>query len=484
MIKSSGFLILLVLAIVGSGLLLGCPVPTDTSITSTTIGDGTVTISGKLGTGLSVSRGGIGSRSIAGAVSHIAAIPVVASGPLIGQEQVSQINVDGSFSMQMAPQTGVSTLFLLINQDATTLEEKAVAFTSLLSTQGESLALFPMDLASRNLDFGTLNLQNGDAVSSKSLESQSDVFTMEFNNLLQIAFHDNSFKHVKNEYVNTHQDTGEEFHERTRCCFNTSISNSLNKWMDLDTWNHTSGFNMRIDVFYPKGYSYSDITSGIVDVEMVPPQTFTLAIYEPPIVLGPTNPILASMALRDDIRQASSPPWLTGPAQSGMDSYVLEFDGRENLTNGEWKMNLLRSGGRSELALFDLQAVSPFTAGGAFIYYYPKFKVSVDSSKKITAIDIVWYSWNPYMNEYERVLDFSTFNRIIPNYAVNIAYNQTNSEGIVRDNGETFSDNPQHCKLVNDWYVDNTINTDAIVLDWMRVVYSIAGVEYMFTLYP
>ena len=483
--RSESFLIFLVFIIICSAVLVGCPVPTDTSITSTTIGDGTVTISGKLGTGLSVSRGGVGSRSIAGAVSHIAAIPVIAGSPDLGQVQTTPVAIDGSFNVELTPQTNVSTLLLLVNDDAATLEEKAVGFASLNSTNGADLVLFPFDMASRSMDFGTLNLADGMAVSSKSLESQQDAFTLEFDELLQTAYHDNLFKHIKNQYVNTNHQTGEEYWERTLCYFTGDIADSENKWNSISSWVHTPGFNMKIEITSPQSYSYQDIVNRIVDIEMVPPQTFTLkGAYSPPIVISSESPLLASLAFQTNVVEASASPYLNEfPDWYGKTGYVFEFYGNEELINGKWKMNLLRGGARTELALFDMQAASSFTADGSFIYYMPSIRIITDSNRRVSRIDIAWYAWNPFMCTYERLTDLSAFMRLSNGFSFCISKMRTDAQGKNYNDVEYLPASLQMVPTRN-WYLGSTVPQGGTDISWVNTLFIIAGVEYTFTLYP
>ena len=474
---STHVMVVLIIASILCPALIGCSASVAQSGPSTDPEAGSLTITGRLGSGFSVARRSTGSRSIAGAVSHIASIPVIAGSPDLGQVQNTAIASNGSFSVALTPQANASTLLLLVNEHATTLEEKAVGFASLKSDNGADLLLFPFDLASRSMDFGTLNLSNGMAVSSSSLESQQDAFTLAFDELLQTAYHDNLFKCVKNQYVNTSPDSYKGYWVRTRCKFESQLELATNEWNPISSWTWTPGFNVRIDVTDPDGYQFQDVADGIVDLEVVPPQTFTIpTVSGPPLVISPSNPVLASMAFGDTYKRPNASLWvMNDPASPGTEGFLFEFDGEENLVNGNWKMNLVRGGTRTELALFDMQSIVPFTADGSFIYYLPSVRAVTDASGKITRIDMTWFAWNPFMNMYERVTDMSTFMRLVRNFNLTITDYTTDEESFV---------NMLAMTPAKKWYIGNTIPPGGLETVAIGAGYEIAGVEYGFRLMP
>ena len=471
--KLLGYFFLVAFITICSGTFFGCAPATDNPSGS----DGIVTITGRLGTGLSVSRGGINGKSIAGAVSHIAAIPVIAGSPDLGQVQTTPVAVDGSFNVELTPQANVSTLLLLVNDDAATLEEKAVGFASLKSTNGADLVLFPFDLASRSMDFGTLNLANGMVVSSKSLESQQDAFTLAFDEILQTAYHDNLFKCIKNLYVNSDPNIFKGYWERTRCRFESKLELATNTWNSISSWQYTPGFNMRIDVANPDEYQFQDIANGVVDIEVVPPQTFTIPIVSgPPLVISPDNPILSSMAFGTVYSRPNASLWIEAdPASPAGNAYLFEFDGEEDLIGGNWKMNLIRGSTKTELALFDMQSIDPFTADGSFIYYLPTIRVITEASGRVSRIDMAWFAWNPFMAMYERVTDMSTFMRLAQTFSLTITDWSTNEEMFIASLAMVPTKN---------WYIGETIPSGGLKLGGVGAGFTIASVEYGFRLLP
>jgi len=492
--KFRNSLCLLTLTAVVSLLLAGCPLGQANNDSSETNDDNTseeaeedpniLTVKGTLGSSISIAKGDT-SRGIGNVVSHIASIPIIAGQPGLGSIITTPVNADGTFSMDIPKESGTSTLFLMENKSSESLEERTQGFLSLNSTNGVAdLVLIPTDLASRSLDFGTVTLVNGVGVGSRTLESQKDEFTIEFDKLLETAYHDDLFKHIKNQYVNTDHETGDGYSLRTRCYFTGSIDSAVNKWWDYDSWVHTKGFNIRVDSCEPKGYTYQDLVDGVVDVEMIPPQEFTIPYSEPALKFSPTSPLKASIPLQNDFQKGFPLSANKSYYPGNKTGWILEFDGLEDLTDGIWKMNLLKGGEKTELAVFDMQSIDPFTANGSFIYYVPSFRVITDANNRISRIDLAWYAWNPFMEQYERVSDLTTFKRLTTATTVAIM------GGLILDeNGdwvndpENFLDSLQMTPQRN-WYLGTNIPSDGKAVEWIVAEYPIAGVEYMFTLYP
>ncbi len=492
--KFRNSLCLLTLTVLVSLLIASCPLGQASNDSTETDEDNSseeaeedpnvLTVTGTLGSSISIAKGDA-SRGIGNVVSHIASIPIIAGQPGLGSIITTPVNADGTFSMDIPKESGTSTLFLMENKSSESLEERTQGFLSLNSTNGVAdLVLIPTDLASRSLDFGTVTLVNGVGVGSRTLESQKDEFTIEFDKLLETAYHDDLFKHIKNQYVNTDHETGDGYSLRTRCYFTGKMGNAENQWFDKNLWTHTEGFNIRIDIVEPKGYSFNDIETGTVDVEVIPPYDFTLTNLEPPMKLGPSKPILASMAYWTNIKNACAPPWVgAGQYWNGKTGWVFEFDGREDLKDGNWRMNLLKNTAKTDLAVFDMQSIDPFTPDGKFIYYVPSFRIITEANKRISRIDLAWYAWNPYMTEYERVTDLSTLLRLGKTFTVSLIDMITDQNGNNTNDGENFNDSLQMFPTRN-WYLGDTVPLGGTPVDWLVVCYSISSVEYTFTLYP
>ena len=446
-----------------------------------------ITISGKLGTGLSVAqngdRGGVPARSIAGAVSGIASIPVIAGSANVGPEtEMLPILTDGSFSATLQPDPDASWLLLLVDEGSETLDNKASGFISLRDQSGVDLSLLPLGNAKRDLEFGAISSDSSGITSEYSLADQADTFAESFAVLLETAYRDNLFKHAKNLYVNLDKSSGQWMMERTRCYATSTIAQARNSFFPVGNWEFTPGFNMRIDAQKPDGHSYDSIISGIDDIEIVPPVSITLKNTDPPLVFSPDSPLLVSVART---LSAGSALWFSSDTGRPEDDggYVVEFDGEENLGNGLWRFNLLKRGVRSELALFDIQSIDPFTidTDGAFIYYLPSIRIETDASSRIISVAVSWFAWDPSTRAYREVVDFSAFNTLIQNYSTGIVVMKTNPYGI-NYNDEESADNLAQFMPLRDWYLAD-VPIDGTKVDWVRINYAISGVEYFFTLY-
>jgi len=441
-----------------------------------------ITISGKLGVGLyvvqNVARGTAAGRSIAGAVSGIASIPVIAGSASIGPDtELLPVLPDGSFSATLQPEADASWLLLLVNESYATLDEKAAGFISFRDQSGVDLSLLPLGNAKRDLEFGDISSDISGISSEYSLASQADTFAESFATLLETAYRDNLFKHAKNLYVNLEATSGQWIKERTRCYATGLTAQAENSSLPVDAWEFTPGFNMRIDAFYPAGHSYASLDSGSDDIEIVPPEVITLKTYtlDPPFVFSPESPLLLSVART--LPAGNSIWFISGNGEiDGDGGYTIEFDGNENLGNGLWLFNLLKGGVRSELALFDVQSIDPFTADDdrAFLYYLPSINIATDNASKILSVSVSWFAWDPLAGAYREVIDFTAFDALIQNYTIEIMGTTYNDEVSV-NNLALFI--PMRIWYLRDATFDNTR------VEWVRVRYTISGVEYFFTLY-
>jgi hypothetical protein len=469
-----------------SAVLVGCDGGATSSMGERQPGD-PITISGKLGSGLSVAqgvaRGGVAARSIAGAVSGIASISVMAGSANVGPEtEILPILPDGSFSATLQPEADASWLLLLVNESYATLDEKAAGFISFRDQSGVDLSLLPLGNAKRDLEFGSVSADASGVASEFSLADRASGFSESFAALLETAYRDNVFKHAKNLYVNLDATSGQWIMERTRCYATGTTAHAENAFMPVEQWEFTPGFNMRIDAQNPDGHDYDSIASGLDDIEIVPPEAITLKNTDPLLVFSPESPLLVSVA-----RALPSGNALWFSADTGHPEpdggYFVEFDGEENLGNGLWRFNLLKGGARSELALFDIQSADPFTADAdpAFLYYLPSMNIATDTASKILSVAVSWFAWDPLVRTYRAVMDPAAFNSLVGTYTTGLVSMKTDPDGI-NYNDEESSNNEALFLPARAWYLGD-VPADGTGVDWVRVNYAISGVEYFFTLY-
>jgi len=443
-----------------------------------------MTIRGVLGAGFrAATTDGKASRSIGSAVTHIGSIPIIAGSVDIGQMQGVPIGDDGAFNITVTPGGDESDMLLLYNPTATALEEKAAGFVSLRAADGADLVVFPLFSARRDLDFGSVDLAEGIAVSQESLESQEDSFSLSFDQLMETAYHDNLFKHVKNLYVNRDRATGQEYIERTQNYFTEAIASAQNAWLPVETWAHTSGFNIRIDAFSPSDHDYDDVVSGVVDIEIVPPTGLTVKNTAPPVAFSPDSP-LSLAYLRST--QGGYAPWIAPLPEGTPGSYIVGFDCEEDPPNGVWRVNAVRAGGRAEKALFDMEAASPFTPAPerAFMYYIPSIMLSVGADGRLAAVDLRWYAWNPAVRAYGAIGDLTTFLRLAQAFTTTITKKKDNGDGTFTYNyaNENWN-NVTRFVPAGACFVGSTAPEGELLVERIDIVYQIAGVLYRFTLF-
>ena len=84
---------------------------------------------------------------------------------------------------------------------------------------------------------------------------------------------------------------------------------------------------------------------------------------------------------------------------------------------GTWTLAL----NGSEVGRYDLKSAEPLNAAGKIVVYVPSVKAVVDSSNKVTTVEVDWYLWNPVTSAYEKITDTSAFARNVKEGGIEMA---------------------------------------------------------------
>jgi hypothetical protein len=91
------------------------------------------------------------------------------------------------------------------------------------------------------------------------------------------------------------------------------------------------------------------------------------------------------------------------------------YDGQ--LASGVWTLKL----NDNVVGRYDLAAANPLNANSKATVYVPSVKAVLDSSNKVTRIEVQWSLWNSSTSSYELVSSLETFNRVVRDAGAEIA---------------------------------------------------------------
>lgn len=425
-----------------------------------------VAVRGELGSGYVVARSSAREVSSASSsVTAVARIPVVAGAPDLNRMTKTPIAADGSFTVNVTPDADEFDLFLLVNENATSLEEKAAGFLAMKSASGSELVSIPLDFLKRDLDFGTLNSDGKDAVSTSSLESEQDAFNMSFDELLETSYMNSLYKAAENDYVNHDLVTNEWYRYVYGQSFAGPLGAAEGTFSSAESILATRRYSIGVTVLDPVGYTPEQVVSKSVSLEVVPPEEIAIPLSTD--TFGPSNPLSSSAPPSSFVVRQTQPSALPDGFTSG-----CEIGGsvRDPLDGGLWHVKV--SG--VEKALFDMDPAVSFTPQGRFMFYVPSFGVETDASGLVTAVTLNWLAWDPPSGQYRPVSDLSTFLRVGSGWMIGLNASSPETH-------EYFDKGTRVTQFAHKWYISNP-PSDGLLLNMVTTGYAIAGFSFAFSL--
>jgi hypothetical protein len=424
------------------------------------------TISGKLGTGYTAARSLPRGGTAPAAVTAVICIPVRNGMPDFSSLIKTPVAADGSFQLDVTPGSADEMdVFLLVNENATTLEEKCAGPVVIKSASGSELVGIPLDFLTRGLDFGTVTTSGSDAVSSNSLESEQGAFSLTFDQLLETAYVGSLYKMARNDYVNRDPLTHQWFRYSYGQTFGGALSDAVNAPTTAASILAHQSYSFGVMALDPAGHTPDEVVSGTVNVEIVPPEPICIPASSDSF--GPTSPLSSTHPLSSFVVSKTDPSALPTGYTSG---YGIGGSILHPLNAGFWTVNV----DRVEKALFDMDAAVSFTPQGQFMFYVPSFRIETDGSGRVTAVDLTWLAWDPPRSAYRTVTNLSTFARLGAGWAL----------GLNSQSPETheYIDRGTHVtSFAHNWYVSNP-PPDGVLLDMVTTAYAIAGFSFGFSL--
>lgn len=335
-----------------------------------------------------VARSADGSRSIAGAVSGIASLPIVSGWPQIDNVGTVPVDAGGAFSMELAPEADADYLLMAIGDAmAKGIDALAGVIELPVGAGSEAYAVWPFDESGQTiLDLGALSMEAGRFIPGTDAAALVAALGQDQAVLLAKAVRDGYLLFTKNAYLN----------RAGNISLDPFFSLPGKAWNSLGTWTTpedvvTSAHAIMTMAFSKPGspFSVADFISGSHSLVVVPPATVTTNLttvngdpsYE---IFGPDK------------------PFNLGPEPfTGYEDHIA-FSIMGPMPEGGWRVLV-----DNELdGVWDLAATRPLDGQGNFMYYLPSIRLTLEEpSKRITGVELRWFAWNPGTLRYELLED-------------------------------------------------------------------------------
>ncbi len=358
----------------------------------------------------------------------------------------TDVDTQGRFSLALDDAN--DWIVLLMDTTQAQKKNQVVGYVSATDVAERlSMLLMPLsDAATDSLDIGELTQVDDEARSSTSLEAQQTNYSIGIERLLELASVDDTFKAIRNRYVNSDESSGDYYFLRLGFHWQTPLAEVTDRYSEHTLMDSTSGrykgytVEAETNRAPPDGVCATDAGARVA-VEIFPPADVThsalgytynattpLANDERAQAIGDYDAI---SCYDEDIniahRSANGEPYRFG-GPWGLD-YLAGA-----VPPGEWSFRI----DGTEVASFDVASGYPFDTLGFPNVYFPSVRVSTGDNDEITAIDVRWYHYDPSANAgaggYVEVTDTSIFAQLTGSHFIGMIDYSGTSGGRIEEN--------------------------------------------------
>ena len=368
-------------------------------------GDGdVVAVAGSIG-GLLPSASGRGTgepRSIASAVSHIGAYPVVAGDvgiDSVDEGEVTPPDEQGAFSFEFVRTDGEGYVLVLLDETASEFEQ-VVGFVTIPAGEEESLLALPIEDAVADIDLGELVMLEDEAQAAMDLTTLDGYFELSVDQLIERALMDDVGRSIKNYLYNYDPVTGEHWNLQRHTGLYEPISAGNGQFSPSDSRLDDEVMNqMNIHVRDPLGPGVAEFESGASVLEVFPSEEiehpkidsedpWELATY------GPEAPFTTVVPERWEWywEEESGYKLCLQPEQVAPE-WTITVDGEAS-------------------AVFDVSFFDPFDADGNYLFYRPSARFTFSEENLLERIELRFYYYDRSVGEYTEVSDYTGFDAI------------------------------------------------------------------------
>ena len=425
--------------------------------------------------------------AITGDVDKIIAMPY--EGGYLGEYTILEsksfpINLDGTFSLSL--EKNRNWVLILVNSTLTG-RDKFVGYVAMKTDANESTLLAPVSSATASsLDIGTVSQSITDstlALTENALTTTA--FSLSQSQLLDLAKNDDLLKIVKNLYFNYNNGV----YWNLRPDYNWSGDYSAisgTGFPDPATYIFSGGYAFQLDGNF----------TGVTVQQLIGPPTGTpkalLELYPPSAVESKNNGFIyntsipiSNATVRNDTAQitaggyweTSGSEFFANNAYGNISYSFSSFTG--TIPTGFWTMGITST--PSTLltsAEFDVAVASPIS-GTVIKGFVPSIRVNVDGSKRITSVDVKWYSWNG--SSYQEVTDSKALESLAGSF--DLGFDNTTAS-VRRYESNSYNASISNVVPELEWYYGNFGDIggapESKRAESILVFYSCGGIGYFF----
>lgn len=347
--------------------------------------------------------------------------PFVASPEIMTGSVTAPINPDGSFTISV--DTSRNWILLLVDSTKPR-KEQIISFAALgdSTAEADTMILMPVSHAVSDIRLGTLEISGDEGVQTDSMSENLTSFSLNINDLREIALNDNLLKTLKNIYVNYDSSTGTFYSPLMVFWWDVDAKTAKNSYSNPANYTFSGyqpSFNSRNDTSFP----YDGVKNHSFVVKIVPPESVTDTTNQPFSFFSNESTLTEENRGNGNWYVGSNnPPFGFSINAKGWIQMSASGCRFKNIVDGWWSIQK----DAIEKAAFDLAVCSPINSTTNKPYVYlPSLKINVDASDNVTSFEIKWYIYNATSSSYEEVTDISGFANLMEWVGMNFNDNQS-----------------------------------------------------------
>lgn len=301
-------------------------------------------------------------------------------------DKIKEVSLRSNGSFNISLSSEYDWLLLLVNSQASDIEDKVVAYVAIAGDISSGLVNMPISKASGDLDLGTLSNNGNEAISSNEAGSAEVSFSLSRDQLLEYAKTDESYKNLINTYLNYDPETGAYYILEPAYIWRGDIELLGNEWGDPEDLAF-QGYHFFIYTNKFTSPAYSDACSGSGSVTVQPPAQVSLGNGT---TFDSSSPMQNDALWWDNGNSCMSGNFIIDDRDSQMWYTVLPGDRSsdilQDIVTGFWQFKY----NDNVLASFDISVSKPIDTNGYPLIFLPVAKINHDANGVVQSVNIAW----------------------------------------------------------------------------------------------
>lgn len=352
--------------------------------------------------------------SLGDAINAIGSIDLVSNDLETVVEEIETHPVDETGAFDFPVDTGSNNVFLVLNEEGATNFEKFVAFL-VVEDGGSILEEIPVGASVSTIDFGTVDVVGENATSEFAFSQFDDYFSLDQDELGQIASLDDYLRTLKNIYINTFDDGTSVRLSYFTYGFYVDYSAIENQWSPMEAIEYQAAGAPRFEFRLDGEISFDSLINETNVIELFPPSE-VITVDQ---TMSPTRPFTTvDDGLIDDFSRDIQ---VTNGERHTFRGYfyIREPDGADialsphlnyaGWPEGDWRFEI----NGAPRAYFDLAATDPVLPDGRPKGLVPSLRIDTAADGRITQARVRWYYYDATVDDYELITNTDELGQLI-----------------------------------------------------------------------